>query len=374
MTEAVRAAIVGTGFMGKTHAQAVRATGGQVAGFVGSSVDSARVAAELFPGAVPSASLQELIALGVDVVHVCAPNQLHVVYAQEAIAAGVHVICEKPLATTVADAARLTIAARDRGLVTGVPFVYRFYPAVREIRRRIAADADNRLWLLHGSYLQDWLADPNASNWRVDPRRGGASRTFGDIGVHWCDLMEFVTGQRVTKLTARTGNAFRREGGDAQNLTEDAAVLLFETDQGALGSLVVSQASAGRRNRLWFSFDGPKSAYSFDQEHPEHAWIGGAGQSLVWDRAPGAGDPGRQFALPPGHPQGYQHCFNDFVADTHAAIRGEERAGRPEFIDGLRAAVLTAAVLESADAGGWVDVPTSEATVSGARSAVARQG
>ncbi|WP_374976525.1 Gfo/Idh/MocA family oxidoreductase [Microbacterium trichothecenolyticum] len=374
MSEALRAAIIGTGFMGTVHAQAVRATGNEVVGFVGTSAESAQAVADRFPGAAAATSLAQMLRHGVDVVHICAPNDVHAIYAEEAINAGLHVICEKPLATSVDDATRLTRDARARDLVTGVPFVYWFYPMVREIRSRVEANADDRLWLLHGSYLQDWLADPAASNWRVDPKRGGASRTFGDIGVHWCDLMEFVTGQRITRLTARTANAFQRHGGETANLTEDGAVVLFETDQGALGSLVVSQASAGRRNRLWFSFDGPGSAYSFDQEHPEQAWIGGPAQSTVVDRAPVPGSSTtRPFALPAGHPQGYQHCFNDFVADTYSAIRGAARAGRPEFVDGLRAAIITSAVMESVETQSWVDVPTLDDTLSHTRSLAAQR-
>ena len=145
-------------------------------------------------------------------------------------------VCEKPLATSVEDARRLTTAADQAGLVATVPFVYRFYPSVREARARIAAGEAGPLRLLHGTYLQDWLSKPLDSNWRVDPLLGGASRAFGDIGVHWCDLMEFVTGHRITRLTARMVTAFDRrpaESGSAAVGTEDAATVLFETDQGA---------------------------------------------------------------------------------------------------------------------------------------------
>ena len=138
-------------------------------------------------------------------------------------------------------------------MVTAVPFVYRFYPTVREARARIATGEAGRLWLLHGSYLQDWLAGAGESNWRVDPALGGASRAFGDIGVHWCDLMEFVTGHRIVRLTATTARAFEeRSTGDRAGAvaTEDGAVVLFETDQGAAGSVVVSQVTPGRKNRL----------------------------------------------------------------------------------------------------------------------------
>jgi predicted dehydrogenase len=263
------------------------------------------------------------------------------------------VICEKPLATDVADARRLVEAAADAGVVAAVPFVYRFYPTVREARARIGAGEAGRLWLLHGSYLQDWLAVADATNWRVDPALGGASRTFGDIGVHWCDLMEFTTGHRITRLVARLAAAY------PDRPTEDGAAVLFDTDRGASGSVVVSQATPGRKNRLWFSFDGPAASYAFDQELPDSLWVGGQRSTQVVPRGPDTlSEAAAAYAgLPAGHPQGYQDCFTAFVADVYGAIGGQKPDGLPTFTDGLRAAVLTAAVVESAAQSSWVEVP-----------------
>jgi predicted dehydrogenase len=360
MKDGLTAGIIGTGFMSRVHAQAILAGGNSVAGVVGSSLVRGQAAAADYPATHAFATVQDLLDSGVDVVHVCTPNALHFDAALAAIEAGVPVICEKPLATSVGDAVSLVRSAEDRGIVTGIPFIYRYYPLVREIRRRISQQPANRLWLLHGSYLQDWLAEKSATNWRVSTELGGQSRAFGDIGVHWCDLMEFVTGQRIVSVNATAANAFERAGGDGQNETEDGVVLTFRTDAGAVGSLVVSQASAGRRNRLWFSFDGPDASYSFDQETPERAWIGGADGSLLIDRDPSRHPSAelRPTALPAGHPQGYQISFNDFVADTYAAIQGETRHSRPTFTDGLRAALITDAVLTSDADGRWTDVPT----------------
>src|SRR6185295_15487321 len=184
---------------------------------------------------------------------------------------------EKPLAINPDSAAGLVDQAAATGVVHAVPFVYRYYPTVREARDRISRDEAGRLWLLHGSYLQDWLSGRQVSNWRVDPKVGGTSRAFADIGVHWCDLMEFVTGHRITRLAARMIRS-------AGRITEDGATVLFDTDRGASGSLVVSQISPGRKNRLWFSLDGEHASYSFDQEAPEHLWIGTATQNLILPR------------------------------------------------------------------------------------------
>ena len=150
-----------------------------------------------------------IAAADVDVVHICTPNATHAPLARQALEQGKAVVCEKPLATSVEDARALVDAARAAQTVTAVPFVYRFHPLVREVRARIAAGEAGRVWLVHGSYLQDWLSRGADTNWRMDPKLGGASRAFGDVGVHWCDLMEFATGQRIVRLCARSGSGLR---------------------------------------------------------------------------------------------------------------------------------------------------------------------
>ena len=286
-------------------------------------------------------------------VHICTPNSTHAALAQLAVDSGKAVICEKPLATTAADARALAEGAARAGVVTAVPFVYRFHPNIREIRQRIMSGDAGHVWLVHGSYLQDWLSRSVDTNWRVDPTTGGVSRAFGDIGVHWCDLMEFTTGQRIVRLAARLGKAF-----DTRPGTEDGAVIIFETDTGASGSLVVSQVSPGRKNRLWFSFDGTHASYSFDQETPDLLWVGGRDESRLLMRDPVQEhiEAQRLSRLPAGHPQGYQDAFSAFVSDVYAAVRGQRPSGLPSFDDGLRAAQITEAVVASAAADTWIDV------------------
>jgi predicted dehydrogenase len=366
MTSTPRAGIIGTGFMGSVHSHAVRAAGGEVSAVAGSSQASGEAAAAKFGARTAAESPEALIARDdIDVIHICTPNATHADLARKAIAAGKAVVCEKPLATSVEDANELTHLAEQAGVVTAVPFVYRFYPAVREARDRILNGEAGRLWLLHGSYLQDWLACAEATNWRVDSTLGGASRAFGDIGVHWCDLMEFTTGHRITRIMARTSRAYeqREAGGTLSSVaTEDGATLLFDTDKGATGSLVVSQVSPGRKNRLWFSFDGTETSFSFNQERPDTLHIGRTDSSTDIPVGPQtlSTPGGRRYAtLPPGHPQGYQDSFNAFVADTYAAVQGQKPEGLPTFRDGLRAALLTNAVVTSAAQQSWVDVPAA---------------
>jgi predicted dehydrogenase len=267
------------------------------------------------------------------------------------------VICEKPLATTEDAARDLTERAAAAGVIAAIPFVYRFYPTVRDARARVASGQTGPLRLLHGSYLQDWLSSTSDTNWRVDPASGGASRAFGDIGVHWCDVVEFTTGHRITALTAKLSTAISERATGSVN-TEDAAAVVFTTDQGALGSLVISQVSPGRKNRLWFSIDGADSSLAFNQEAPEVLWVGSRETTaLVARGTPAMTDRAARYAiLPAGHPQGYQDAFNAFVADAYSAIIGEPPDGLPTFADGHRAARLTAAVLASASSGSWVEM------------------
>lgn len=362
-----RAGIIGVGFMGGVHARAVRAGGGQVVAVAAADVDLAREAAPGLGALRAARSTEDLLAdPEVDVVHVCTPNHLHVPLARAALAAGKHVVCEKPLATDVAGAVELaTLAAQARdadGRVAVVPFAYRFHPMVREARERVRRGEVGAVSLVHGSYLQDWLLRDSDDNWRVDPALGGSSRAFGDIGSHFCDLLEFTTGQRIVRLVAQSATVNpRRRGVDGvvhDVATEDAVTLQYETDGGALGTAVISQVSAGRKNRLYLEISGSESTLSFDQEQPETLWEGrrDASRLLVRDPEALSAAAARYSRLPAGHAQGYQDCFDALVADTAAAIGGTAPDGLPTFDDGLRAARLAAAVGESVRAGGWVEV------------------
>jgi predicted dehydrogenase len=374
----LQAALAGAGFIGRVHARSLRLAGAELAGVAASSPGSTATAAKELGAARAFDSAAELVSdANVDVVHICTPNHLHVPLAEAALAAGKHVICEKPLALDAAGAVRLTELAAGTGLQAAVPFVYRYYPTIREARERVREGKLGRLHLLHGTYLQDWLLRPDDTNWRVDDEQGGASRAFADIGSHWCDLVEFVSGQRITRLSARlltavperTGKPGRHAfgpgdgNGAARSVrTEDAALVQFEMDGGALGSLVVSQVSAGRKNRLWIELDGSEEALAFDQEQPEELWRGTREALTILRRDPAALSPAaaRYATLPGGHPQGYADCFDAFVRDVYEAVRGGELPeGTPAFADGLRAARITEAVLAASQDGRWVDVEPS---------------
>ena len=372
MADRLRVAIAGAGFIGPVHLRAARLAGAEVIGISGSSPEAARTTAATLE--VHAFESSEALATDprVDVVHICTPNHLHASLARLALEAGKHVICEKPLAGA-ADAAALVELATRTGRVTAVPFVYRFHPVIREARERVAGGHAGPVHLIHGSYLQDWLASPDDYNWRIDPALGGPSRAFADIGTHWCDLVEFVSGHRIARVSARAvtafaerlagkANAFQRAQGDRERVRvtgEDAVTLVFDTDRGAAGTLVISQISHGRKNRLWFEIDALHEAIAFDQEDPERLWLGTRERQETLLRDPARLSPAaaRYATLPAGHAQGYGDAFNAFVADTYAAIRtGTTPDGLPTFHDGLRAARITEAVIASSNSQTWVDI------------------
>ncbi|HDS1138624.1 TPA: Gfo/Idh/MocA family oxidoreductase [Stenotrophomonas maltophilia] len=374
MPKQLGVAIVGTGMIGAVHHRAALLAGAGIRGVAASSPQRARETAQAWN--VPHAyrDIEDVIAdPQVQVVHICTPNHLHRAMAQAALEAGKHVICEKPLATTLEDAQSLAALAASSGLVATVPFVYRYHPVVREARARIAQGDLGPLHLIHGSYLQDWLLDPASNNWRVDPALGGESRVFADIGSHWCDLVEWVSGERFAEVNAAfatviaersaiTGQSFSTPATDGAKqavASEDVAAALFRTGAGTLASLTVSQVSAGRRNRLWFEIDGANASVAFNQEDAERLWIGLPDQrEETFVRGPGAGsaEQRRLSVLPAGHAQGYGQCFEAFVADTYRAIEGERPQGLPTFEDGLRSARIVDRVIASARSRAWTTI------------------
>src|SRR5579871_2354234 len=373
----LRMAIAGAGMIARVHADAARRAGAVVAGVSASSPERAKAAAQSL-GARRSFDSSEELATSddVDVVHVCTPNALHGDLVRLALSAGKHVVCEKPLATTAAEAEELTELAVRAGLVAAVPFVYRYHPMAAEARARVLGGSTGEVRLIHGHYLQDWLSEPGDNNWRVDARAGGPSRAFADIGSHWCDLVEWVTGHRISELTAsaqtvmreraRAGRAtfvagWATDAADAERVTvttEDAVQVLFRTDRGASGSLVVSQVSPGRKNRLWFEVDGAGASLVFDQENPESLFVGSRAGNAVLPRDPALLSPeaARISPLPAGHPMGYHDCFAGFVMDVYRAVAGGGEQRFPAFGDAARAARLTEAVLRSARTRSWIEV------------------
>jgi predicted dehydrogenase len=337
----VGAGFVGGGFMATVHSRAARTARARLVGLTSSSAARSRESADLLGVERAYDNLDQLLADdSVEIVHICTPNALHAEQALAVVGAGKHLICEKPLATTSIDARALVDAAADAGVVATVPFVYRFHPMVREARARFRDGEPGRLLSIQGSYLQDWLSESSDDNWRVDARAGGASRAFADIGSHLVDLVEFVTGDRIARVAATKRTFLTNRARHRSISTEDAAAVVLETHGGAIGTLLVSQVAPGRKNRLHLEIAGRRKGSQLiprdaDQQHPDAA---------------------RLSMVPAGQSQGYQDAFNAFVADSYAAVKGEAPDGLPRFSDGLRAVLITEAVMVAAVQERWVEV------------------
>lgn len=365
-----RVGFIGGGFIAGVHSRAARAAGAVLEGVASVSPEDAKRAATDFGCETAYASVDELLADdSIDVVHICTPNVTHASLTLAALEAGKHVICEKPLATSVEDAQDLARGAVAAGVTAAVPFVYRYHPMVREARARVARGDVGTLLSIQGQYLQDWLLVPGAGDWRLDAAIVGPSRAFADIGSHLADLVEFVTGQRIARLTAITSTVHREGATSSVKATEDVVAVAMQTLGGAIGTLLVSQFAPGRKNDLALEISGTSQSLRFEQERPETLWVGQLAESrlLTRDVRELSPDAARLSILPAGHPLGYQDAFNAFVADAYAAARGDRPEGLPTFDDGLRAVMVTDAVLQSAARGAWVDLaspPHTEALAS----------
>ena len=374
----LKAVVVGTGFIGLVHVEALRRLGVEVVGVVGSTPERARAKAHV--AALPPAYPSFEAALGdarVDVVHLATPNDLHHAQAKAVLEAGKHVVCEKPLALTSTESAELAALAHETGLVAAVNFMARFYPQCQEARSRVAAGELGEIWNVHGSYLQDWLLFPTDWNWRLEPQRGGPLRAVADIGAHWLDLVQFVTGRQVVSVFADLatflptrrrpagpvetfGGSADADGVDTPVETEDAAHVLVRFEGGARGAVVISQVSAGRKNALSFEIDGSGASLAWSSVRPEELWLGRrdrANELLVRDPSLLGAAARGTTTLPGGHPEGFAETFKElYRAVYRAAAAGEPGSDYPTFDDGHAAVVLGEAIAESSREGRWVDI------------------
>ena len=377
----LRTAVFGTGFMGRVHTEGIRRLGNvEVVAIAGSSEEKARKFADevSVPGA--TGDYRTLLAdPKLDAVHVCTPNALHFPMAMAALEAGKNVLCEKPLATTVAEAEQLVQKAKEKGLANCTFHNLRYYPMVQQMRRLREAGELGEIYAVQGTYSQDWLLYDTDWNWRIDTSANGRSRAFADIGTHWCDMVEHVTGQRITSLCAdlQTFHKTRKrpkgsvetfsgktlQPSDYESVpidTEDFAAVILRMGERTRGAFTVSQISAGRKNRLCLEIYGSKGSVTWDQEKPDELWMGQRNEpnrlvvkdpSLMLEAARGYAD------LPGGHSEGYDDTFKQLfrrfyrtVADKGAAVE------YPQFVDGLRQLRILDKVLQSSQARAWVDL------------------
>lgn len=376
----VPAAVIGTGFVGPHHVDAIRRTGyADVEVLVGS--DGARTGRRAAELGVDRWSTDVAGVLGdprIEVVHVCTPNSTHVPLARAALEAGKHLVLEKPIAVDGAGARELVDLAARSGRHAMVALTYRGYPMVRRARAAVADGELGEVRLVHGSYLQDWLADPADYNWRVDPAVGGRSRAVADIGTHWFDTAEYVTGLRAeavfadlatlipTRLRSLGGSvAFSAPEGPVESVqidSEDAATILVRFEGGARGACVVSQVSTGHKNALALNVDGARQSLAWEQETPERLWLLARGEARRLVRDPGGARAGAGVpSLPAGHPEGWGEALRDLLRPFYAAVATGESpstgdAPYPTLRAGARSIAFVEAAIQSSASGVWVSL------------------
>ena len=374
----IGAAVVGTGFIGVVHVEALRRLGVQVHGVVGSSRE--RAASRSRELGLPPAyeTFQAMLDdPRVEVVHVTSPNHLHLEHAKAALEAGKHVVCEKPLAMTSAQSAELLELAERCGRVHAVNFNIRFYPTNQHVHGMVARGELGEIRLVSGHYLQDWLLLDTDWNWRLEPELGGDLRAVSDIGSHWMDLTTFLTGRRIEAVMADLTTFIktrRQPMGPLQTFatersastvprqirTEDAATILLRYEGGARGALTVSQVSPGRKNSLVFEIDGSQSAAGWNSERPDELWIGHRGRTnelLLRDPALLNDEGRRATSLPGGHTEGFADTFKALYAAVYRAVAdGRPHSGYPTFADGHDEMLVCEAVARSSREGRWIEV------------------
>jgi predicted dehydrogenase len=378
----IKAGIIGTGFIGPAHVEALRRLGFvEVAAVAERGDDLAKAKAEQM--SIPKAygDYRKMLAdPEIQVVHNCTPNHLHFAINKEILAAKKHIISEKPLAMTSAESRELVRLAKDAQVVNAINFNYRYMPLVQHAREMCQAAADvGRIYAVHGSYLQDWLLLANDWNWRLVPELSGDSRAVADVGSHWCDLVQFITGLKIVRVMADlvtihpvrkrpkvevetyAGKVLRPEDlEDVKINTEDYGSILLEFDSGAHGSLTVNQCAAGRKNRLYLEIDGEKCALSWNQERPNELWVGrrnGPNQTVLKDPSllyPVA----REYAhYPGGHNEGYPDGPKNLFRNVYGFIAGNRVGGDfSTFQDGHNEIAICDAALKSSRERRWVNV------------------
>ena len=379
----IKVGVIGTGFIGPAHIEALRRLGDiDVVALAECSDDVARSKAEMLGIEKYYGDYRELLKDSrIQSVHICSPNYLHYEMAKAALDAGKHVICEKPLAISVAEAKELVELADDKeGLVNAVNFNIRYYPLMRQLRLMVEKGNVGEIFAVQGSYLQDWLFHPTDYNWRLEPDQSGQSRAIADIGSHWMDLIEFVTGLKIRDVCADfatfhkvrkkplrpvetyAGKVLKPE--DYQDMpinTEDYATVLFRFENDGRGVMTVNQVAAGRKNRLCFEIDGSKQAVAWESETPNQIWIGNRDSnneimmrdpSLVYPECRGLID------YPGGHNEGFPDTFKQLFKEVYGYVSGQRSvpASYPTFRDGLRELVLCEKIMESNEKKTWIEV------------------
>lgn len=374
------AAVIGVGFVGRAHVEALRRLNIPVRGAMASTGERSNDAARALGLEKSYGSVEEIAAdKNVTVVHVCTPNYVHFEQSSKLLRAGKHVLCEKPLAMDSSETAMLVKLAKETKRVGGVAHNLRYYPLCQEAHALVASGAIGRPQLVHGHFLQDWLHQPTDWNWRLEAKLGGELRAVSDIGTHWMDLTMWLTGCKITEVCADLATVipvrkkprgrvetFAKAGATAfdevQVTTDDYASVLLHYENDVHGVVTVSQVSAGRKCRLWFELNGSEGSLAWDGEEPNTLWIGRRETpSCLMVKDPSLMSPAARgyAAYPGGHAEGYPDTFVQLFKDYYAYVdKGDLNAPRsfPTFATGNEELALCEAIQKSARERKWVSV------------------
>lgn len=379
----IKVAVAGVGFIGPVHIESLRRAG------------NIEIVALFHP--FENEASEKAIAMGIpkyyidydkmvkeadfECVHICTPNNLHYPMAKAALLAGKHVVCEKPLATTVKEAEELLALARDKKLVHAVSFNLRYYPLVRQMKVMREKGELGNVYSIMGSYLQDWLFYATDYNWRLEPDKSGDSKAIADIGSHLIDLIEYISGLSITEVMADfstvhptrkkplkavetySGKTLAAEDyADVPIKTEDYASVLLRFSNGTRGVVTVSQVAAGRKNRLSLEIAGSNMTMAWNSETPNELWIGKrneANQVLMRDPSLVDKEVRNIITYPGGHNEGFGDTSKQLFKDIYTAVRNgkpAEPATYPTFAEGLRELKLCDAIVESHRKQSWVKI------------------
>ncbi len=386
MINKIKAGIIGTGFIGPAHIEAIRRLEFvEVIALAQNGEESARIKAEQLGVPLAYGDYKDMLRNpDIDVVHNCTPNHLHHQINLEIIAAGKHVLSEKPLAMSSSESAELLALARKHGIVHGVNFNYRQYPMMKQLSEMVKQGEFGKINVVHGSYLQDWLLYETDYNWRLEDKTGGRSRAVADIGSHWCDTVQYVTGKKIKqvfadlwtvhptrKKTVSHANTFGAskdeltpEYKDIPIHTEDYASVLVRFDDGSKGAFTVSQVSAGRKNALSFELNGSRKSAYWKQEEPASLWIGHRDRSnevLMADPALFLEEARPSIHHPGGHTEGWPDSVKNMMLQYYTFIREgkgllKDHANFATFEDGHLSMCIMEAILKSHKEERWVQV------------------
>lgn len=381
----IKTAIIGSGFMGGAHLEALQRIGGIEVVMISSDDErSGTTLADKFSVNTFSKNWKEAVTNpDVEVIHNCTPNHLHFEINKAAIENNKHIISEKPLTKSTSESLKLLSLLKKHRVVNAINFNYRFYPLIQHAKSMIESKEVGDIYLVHGNYLQDWLFYNTDYNWRLESKLGGESRAIADIGSHWCDMIQFLTGMKIKKVFAdlitihktrikplQAVETFKgkespsSKGKQVSISTEDAGIVLFQFENGSRGVFTVSQVSAGRKNHFWLEVDGSKKSFSWNQENPNELWIGyreKPNEVLIKDPSLLSVEARKYAAYPGGHPEGYPDGPKNLFSSVYSFIRSGKdprnvKSEYPTFLDGHIENRIVDAILKSNKLKKWVNV------------------